>query len=154
MMKEDVKDPLEETSTPVCIKSCYSCGEEGHISKNCTKMGDKYLGKFPIIEMEYDQQEIEDWSNIERSRKKHKVFGSVMCWHCNKDGRYAPGCPCKDYDHHARRKTQTKKKRTPQDSQNKPYTPENTVSFKYVKNIEEKNASQKSKDGDDERSVY
>src|ERR1041385_7623423 len=110
MMKGDVKDPLEETSTPVCIKSCYSCGEEGDISQNCMKKGKEYLGKFLTIEVDYDQQEIEDWSNIERSRKRQKVFGSVMCWHCNKDGRYAPGCPCKDYDLLARRKTQTKKK--------------------------------------------
>src|ERR1041385_1173439 len=36
MMKGDVKDPLEETSNPVCTKSCYSCGE-GHNSQNCTK---------------------------------------------------------------------------------------------------------------------
>jgi len=77
-----------------------------------------------------------------------------MCWHCNKDGRYAPGCPCKDYDHGARRKTQTKKKRMTQDSQKKPCNSENTAYVKDVKNIEEKNASQKSKDGDDESSVY
>ena len=41
-----------------------------------------------------------------------------------------------------------------QDSQKNPYTPENTAYVKDVKNIEEKNASQKSKDGDDESSVY
>src|ERR1041385_5817627 len=109
MMKGDVRDPLEETSTLVCLKSCYSCGE-GHISQNSTKKGDEYLGKFPTIEVEYDQQEIEDWSNIESSRKKHKVSGSVTCWHCNTEEHYAPGFPCKDYELLARRKTQTKKK--------------------------------------------
>ena len=112
------------------------------------------MGKFQTIEVQYVQQEIEEWSKIERSWKKHKVFGSVMCWHCTKDGRYAPGCPCKDYDHGARRKTQTKKKRMTQDSQKKPCNSENTAYVKDVKNIEEKNASQKSKDGDDESSVY
>src|ERR1041385_6948207 len=110
MMKGDVKDPLEETSTLVCLKSCYSCGE-GHISQNSTKKGDEYLGKFPTIEVEYDQQEIEHWSNIERSRKKHKVSGSAMCWHCNNDGCYAHGCPCKDYDQGTRRKKTRPRKR-------------------------------------------
>ena len=32
VMKEDVEDrPKEDPSKP-CTKSCYSCGEEGHIS--------------------------------------------------------------------------------------------------------------------------
>ena len=33
--KEDVENtPKEERNKP-CTKSCYSCGEEGHISQNC-----------------------------------------------------------------------------------------------------------------------
>ena len=35
VMKEEMEDtPKEDLSKP-CTKSCYSCGEEGHISQNC-----------------------------------------------------------------------------------------------------------------------
>ena len=54
-MKEEVEDTPEEDPIKPCTKSCYSCGE-GHISKNCLK-GD--LLAFPIVEVEYDPQEIE-----------------------------------------------------------------------------------------------
>ena len=32
--------------------------------KIARRRGDEYLGKFPTIEVDYDQQEIEDWGNI------------------------------------------------------------------------------------------
>jgi len=32
MMKEDVGDTPKEGPIKACTKSCYSCGEEGHIS--------------------------------------------------------------------------------------------------------------------------
>ena len=51
VMKEEVEDtPKEEPNKP-CTKSCYSCGEEGHISQNCLN-GD--LVEFPTEEVEYD----------------------------------------------------------------------------------------------------
>ena len=33
--KEDVEGTLKEDPSKPCTKSCYSCGEEGHISQNC-----------------------------------------------------------------------------------------------------------------------
>ena len=35
MMKEEVEDTPEENPIKPCTKSCYSSGEEGHISQNC-----------------------------------------------------------------------------------------------------------------------
>ena len=58
--------PKEYPSKP-CTKSCYSCGEEGHISQNCPK---EDLVEFPIEEVEYDPQEIEDLIGTEKSRKE------------------------------------------------------------------------------------
>ena len=51
VMKEEVEDTPEEYTIKPCTKSCYSCGEEGHISQNCLK-GD--LVAFPIVEVEYE----------------------------------------------------------------------------------------------------
>ena len=34
MMKEEVEDNPEEDPVKPCSKSCYSCGEVGHIYKN------------------------------------------------------------------------------------------------------------------------
>ena len=55
VMKEEVKDTPKVEPTKPCTKSCYSCGEEGHISQNCMN-GE--LVEFPMEEVEYEPQEI------------------------------------------------------------------------------------------------
>ena len=55
VMKEEVEDTSKEDSSKPCTKSCYSCGEEGHISQIFLN-GD--LVEFPTEEVEYDPQEI------------------------------------------------------------------------------------------------
>ena len=39
MMKEEVEDTPKEDSSKPCTKSCYSCGEEGHISQKLFEWG-------------------------------------------------------------------------------------------------------------------
>ena len=62
-MKEEVEDTPKEDPSKPCTKSCYSCGEEGHISQNCLN-GD--LVASPTEEVEYDPQEIEALIGMEK----------------------------------------------------------------------------------------
>src|SRR5215216_2117042 len=101
VMKEDVEDTHEEDQIKPCTKSCYSCGEEGHISQNCLK-GD--LVEFPIVEVEYDPQEIEALIGTEKSRKRNRLdsknnpisaekdLSHITCYRCKDLGHYANKC--------------------------------------------------------------
>ena len=68
--KEEVEDTPKQEPIKPYTKSCFSCGEEGHISQNCLN-GD--LVEFPTEEVEYDQQEIESMIGTERSRKRSRL---------------------------------------------------------------------------------
>ena len=95
MMKEDVEDTPKEEPIKPYTKSCYSCGEEGHISQNCMN-GD--LVEFPIEEVEYDPQEIEAMIGMERSRKRSRLDSRkdpshITCYRCKESGHYLSSCP-------------------------------------------------------------
>ena len=51
VMKEEVEGTPEEDLIKPCTKSCYSCGEEGHISQLYLN---RDLVEFPIEEVVYD----------------------------------------------------------------------------------------------------
>ena len=95
VIKEDVEDTPKEDPSKPCTKSCYSYGEEGHISQNCLN-GD--LVEFPTEEVEYDPQEIEALIGMERSRKRSRLdsrrdLSHITCYRCKESGHYLNSCP-------------------------------------------------------------
>ena len=95
VMKEDVEDTSKEEPIKPCTKSCYSCGEEGHISQNCLN-GD--LVEFPTEEVKYDPQEIKALIGMEKSRKRSRLasrkdLSHITYFRCNESWHYFSGCP-------------------------------------------------------------
>jgi hypothetical protein len=69
-------------------KCCYSCEEEGHLSRNCSKKRES----FPRTVVEYEENEVRDLLALERPKRK-KDNSKVMCFKCKELGHYVSKCP-------------------------------------------------------------
>jgi hypothetical protein len=69
-------------------KCCYSCEEEGHLSRNCSKKREC----FPMTVVEYEENEVRDLLALEKP-KGRKDNSKVMCSKCKELGHYKRKCP-------------------------------------------------------------
>jgi hypothetical protein len=92
--KMKVEDKIMGTTPNLITKCCFSCEEEGHLSRDCLKK----IKRFPTIAMEYEEHEVRDLLALEIPKKekkkiKEKDNSKMLCWNCRELGHYAKKCP-------------------------------------------------------------
>jgi hypothetical protein len=87
-LKRKMEDKDMWTAHNPTTKCCYSCEEEGHLSRNCSKKREC----FPTTVVEYEENEVRNLLALERPKRK-KDNNKVMCFKCKELGHYVSKCP-------------------------------------------------------------
>jgi hypothetical protein len=69
-----VEKKVMETTHNLTTKCCFSCEEEGQLSRNCSRKRER----FPTAIVEYEQKEVRDLLALERPKQK-KDNSKVLC---------------------------------------------------------------------------
>jgi hypothetical protein len=85
--KRKIEENDVGTTHNLTTKCCYSCEEEGHLSRNCSRKRED----FPTAIVEYEENEVRDLLALERPKRK-KVNSKDMCFKCKELGHYAEKC--------------------------------------------------------------
>jgi hypothetical protein len=87
-LKRKMEDKDMEMALNRTTKCCYSCEEEGHLSRDCSKKREY----FPTAVVEYEENEVKDLLALERPKRK-KDNSKIMCFKCKELGHYVSQCP-------------------------------------------------------------
>jgi hypothetical protein len=92
-LKRKMEDKDMGIALNYTTKCCYSCEEEGHLSRNCSKKREC----FPTTVVEYEDNEVRDLLALEVPKKKKKMIkkkdnSKVQCFNCRELGHYAREC--------------------------------------------------------------
>jgi hypothetical protein len=87
-LKRKMEDKDMEIAPNRTTKCCYSCEEEGHLSRDCLRKRECFS---PTI-VEYKENEVKDLLALERP-KGRKDDSKVMCTKCKELGHYKRNCP-------------------------------------------------------------
>jgi hypothetical protein len=92
-----VEKKVLETAHNLTTKCCFSCEEEGHLSRNFSRKQER----FPTTIVEYEKSELRDLIALEIPKKKKKNIkkkdnSKVLCFRCKELGHYADKCPERD----------------------------------------------------------
>jgi hypothetical protein len=89
--KMKVEKKVMETTHNTTTKCCFSCEEEGHLLRNCSRKRER----LPTTVVEYEENEVRDLLALKRPKKKKKKKGNIkmLCFNCKEIGHYKDKCP-------------------------------------------------------------